>query len=233
MTVAATTIAFDADDTLWHNETAFRLTQERYRDLILQHVSNADVDGRLFQTEVRNLEIYGYGIKAFTLSMVETAIDLTGGRIPAIDIEQILDWGKEMLVNPVELMPDADTVTAELRASFRLMLITKGDLFDQESKIARSGLAERFEHIEIVSEKDVDTYSGIFQRHRIDPAEVVMVGNSLKFDIFPVIEAGARAIHVPYHVTWQHEQVEEGVLPPGAIMIERLGELPALLRQGF
>jgi len=206
-------VAFDGDDTLWHNETHFHFTQSALRDLLRAHAPDADVDARLFATEMANLSLYGYGIKSFTLSMIETAIEVTEGRIPAVDLKVILDWGKRMLREPTELLDGVRETLVEVSKKHQVLLITKGDLFDQESKLARSGLAERFAGVEILSEKNVDAYRNVLERRGIKPTHFVMVGNSLKSDVLPVVELGARAVHIPYHLTWGHEHVEESSLP--------------------
>lgn len=223
-------LAFDGDDTLWHNETHFRLTQDEFGVLLRRHAPDVDADARLFAVEMRNLRIYGYGIKSFTLSMVETAIEVTQGRIPAEDLEVILGWGKRMLQEPTELLDGVADTLRDLGRHYPLLLITKGDLFDQESKLARSGLGELFEGVDILSDKNVESYRSVLTRRRIDPAELLMVGNSLRSDILPVVEMGARAVHIPYHVTWQHEEVEEHRLPAdGWHRLGAIGELRALL----
>jgi putative hydrolase of the HAD superfamily len=225
-----TVVGLDGDDTLWHNETRFNITQGEFRELLHRHAPDADVDKHLFQTEMKNLGLYGYGIKSFTLSMIETAIELTKGRIPASDLEVILGWGKRMLMQPTELLEGVEHALLELSARYDLLLVTKGDLFDQESKLARSGLAGLFLGVEIVSEKNAATYRGILSRRGIKPEEFVMVGNSLRSDIVPVLELGARAVHIPYHVTWHHEHVAEDELPrQGWRRIAAIGELPAVL----
>ena len=209
------TIAFDADDTLWHNESLFTLTQERFAEMLVPYHDKAWVEQKLFETEVRNLSHYGYGVKGFTLAMIETAIELTEGRIDGASIGMMLDLAKGMLAAPVELLPHVTaTVAALADQGFRLMVVTKGDLFDQESKVARSGLAERFHHVEVVSEKNPETYARLCRRQDIDPARLLMVGNSLKSDVLPVLAIGGYAAHVPYHTTWAHEQVS-GDLPTG------------------
>jgi len=223
-------LAFDGDDTLWHNETHFHLTQQALRDLLLKHAPGADVERRLFATEMANLGLYGYGIKSFTLSMLETAIEVTEGRIPASDLEVILGWGKRMLQEPTELLEGVTEALQEVSGRYELMLITKGDLFDQESKLARSGLAELFTGVEILSDKTVDTYRAVISRRGLEPGEFVMVGNSLRSDVLPVVEMGGRAIHIPYHLTWQHEHVDDDSLPSnGWHRLERIGELGPLL----
>ncbi len=223
------TIAFDGDDTLWHHETLYQYTHERFRELISRQVPDADVDGRLHATEMRNLRMFGYGVKGFTLSMIETAIELTEGAIPAEDIGELIDWGKEMLAHPVELIDGATATLEALGQHYRLMLITKGDLFDQESKIARSGLADRFAHIEIVSVKDPKTYRRCLAKHGLAPHGLLMVGNSMRSDVMPVLAIGGQAVHVPYHVTWEHERVDDDRVPEGAWRIERIDQLVALV----
>jgi putative hydrolase of the HAD superfamily len=225
-------IAFDGDDTLWHNETLFSMTQEGFRAILRNHLNLdlAELDSRLLATEQRNLALYGYGIKGFVLSMIETAIEVTDGRIPATDIQAILDFGRMMLEHPVNLIEGARAVLEALRArDHELWLITKGDLFDQESKIARSGLEPFFDRVEIVSEKDEQTYRRLLERAGASPAEFAMVGNSLRSDVLPVAGLGSRAFHVPYEITWAHEQVERD-LPSGAVALDRLTALLDLLR---
>src|ERR1700716_292864 len=206
-------VGFDGDDTLWHSETHFDLTQTAFRDLLRRHVAEVDVDPRLADMEMKNLSVYGYGVKSFPLSMLETAIELTEGRIPASDLEVILGWGKKMLQEPTKLLDGVESTLTELSKQYDLLLITKGDLFDQEGKLARSGLGDLFLGVEIVSEKNTKTYRGIFKRRGIQPEDFVMVGNSLRSDVVPVVELGARAVHIPYHVTWHHEHVPEDSLP--------------------
>jgi putative hydrolase of the HAD superfamily len=228
--LAVTVVGLDGDDTLWHNESRFNLTQGELRDLVLRHVPDADVDRRLFEIEMKNLAVYGYGVKSFTLSMIETAIQLTEGRIPASDLEVILGWGKSMLMQPTELLDGVEPALQELSRRYDLVLITKGDLFDQESKLARSGVADLFLGVEIVSEKNVSSYRGILKRRGLKVDEFVMVGNSLRSDIVPVLELGARAVHIPYHVTWHHEEVPEESLPrSGWFRLQTIAELSPLL----
>ena len=223
-------LGLDGDDTLWHNETRFNLTQTALRDLLRRHVPDADVDSRLAEVEKGNLSLYGYGVKAFTLSMLETAIQVTNGRIPTSDLEVILGWGKRMLGEPTELLDGVEDVLRDVGGRYELLLITKGDLFDQESKLARSGLAEMFSGVEILSEKNVETYRSVLHRRGIDPHEFVMVGNSLRSDIVPVIALGARGVHVPYPLTWAHEQVPEDSLPhEGWYRLASITQLGALL----
>jgi putative hydrolase of the HAD superfamily len=199
-------IAFDGDDTLWHNETVFSLTQQRFRELLGAHVKDAaHLDERLHERETVNLALFGYGIKGFTLSMIETAIEVTGGAVSAREIQLLIDAGKAMLQHPVELLDGVPDTLEALAPDYKLMLVTKGDLFDQESKIARSGLAGLFWRIEILTEKDVGSYGRILRRHRIAPGEFCMVGNSPRSDIAPVTALGGSAILIPYPLTWAHE----------------------------
>jgi putative hydrolase of the HAD superfamily len=224
-------VALDGDDTLWHNETLFTASHGEFRDLLTRHVeiAGAEIDERLLATEQRNLSLYGFGIKGFTLSMIETAIEMTGGRIPAEDIEAIMRFGRRMLEHPVELIEGAREVLTTLRGrDHQLWLITKGDLFDQESKIARSGLAPLFDRIEIVSEKDETVYRRLLDRHGVGAEEFAMVGNSLRSDVLPVAQIGARAFHVPYHLTWVYERVEGAIDVPFRTL-DSLRQLPEAL----
>ena len=223
-------LAFDADDTLWHNMTLFTLTQERFRRLLAGDSDPDQIGRKLFETEVRNLQHYGYGIKAFTLSMIETAVELTGGKVTGEQIGAILALGREMIASPVELLPHVQETLARLAGEYELMLLTKGDLFDQEAKLARSGLGDLFRHVEVVTEKDRVAYERVLARHGLSPDELVMVGNSVKSDILPALAAGMRAVYVPYHLTWAHEEAEVGEADPARYAeIEHLGFLPALL----
>ena len=225
-------LGFDGDDTLWDSETRFHVTQADFRALIARHVAGADIDARLDRVEMENLATYGYGVKSFTLSMLETAIEMTEGRIPAADLDVILGWGKGMLTQPIDLLEGVEETLRALGSRHELLVITKGDLFDQENKLARSGLVELFDGVEIVSEKDVETYRRVFSRRGISPAEFVMVGNSLRSDVLPVVELGARAVHIPYKVTWRHEHVHDDLLPKqGWRMIGSIRELPELLTE--
>ena len=225
-------IAFDADDTLWHNEILFSTAQARYRQLLGQYHSPEWIDQKLYETEVRNLRHFGYGIKGFTLSMIETAIELTEGRIAGDEIMSILEFGKEMLEAPVDLLDHVAEVIPALAQRYTLLLITKGDLLNQETKIARSGLADYFDHIEIVSEKTPDVYESILSRYQIAATRFVMVGNSMRSDVLPVVEIGGIGVHVPYRTTWQHEQVAGDPLQHERLLVlESLQHLPDLLDQ--
>ena len=220
-----TTVGLDADDTLWHNETVFRLTQSRFLDLLTEH-ENAAIEARLAEIERRNLQLYGYGVKGFTLSMIETAMEMCDGEPPAGVIREILAAGREMLTHPVETLPGVDEAVARLSGRYRLVLITKGDLLDQERKLAASGLGDLFAAVEIVSEKDRATYERVFTRHGTGPAEAVMVGNSMKSDVLPALEAGAFAVHIPYVVTWAHELADAPEGHPRYGALDRIDDLP-------
>jgi putative hydrolase of the HAD superfamily len=226
------TIGFDADDTLWHNETIFERVHERYRALLAHYHDAATVDRTLLATEKRNLDLYGYGVKGFTLSAIETAIELTSGRISAEEIRLIIANGREMLAHPVDLLDGVAETLAELSAEeFRLVLITKGDLRDQQRKLAKSGLAAHFQHIEIVSEKDASTYASILRRQGIGAERFLMVGNSLKSDILPVLSLGGAGVHIPYHLTWALEQAEQPPAVEGRFFtLKNLRELPGVVR---
>lgn len=222
-------IGLDADDTLWHNESLYSATQEKYRELLSPYHAAEWIDRQLHATEMRNLGHFGYGIKGFTLSMIETAIELTEGRITGREIQTIVDFAKEMLVAPVDLLPCVRESVETLAARYTLFLITKGDLFDQESKVARSGLADFFAHIEIVTEKSSESYAALLARRGVAPERFVMVGNSLRSDILPVLAIGAQAVYVPYAITWQHETVELEDATPAFHRLETICDLPALL----
>ncbi len=202
------TIAFDADDTLWHNETLFSVTQAEIYALLHPYADETTLHARLYEVEMRNLRLFGYGAKGFILSMIETAIEVSERRVTAREIQAILDHGKALLAHPVELLPGVRETLEELAGTYNLILITKGDLFHQESKIAASGLGDLFAALEVVSEKDAPTYERIFRRYHLDPATFLMVGNSLRSDILPIVALGARGAYIPYEITWQHEVVD-------------------------
>lgn len=225
-----TTIGFDADDTLWQNEQFFRMTERHFAELLAEHGEAGQLTARLLEAEKRNLGAYGFGIKGFTLSMIETAIEVTDGRVPAEVIGKILAAGREMLSHPIETLPHVHDTLEGLAGRYRLVLITKGDLFDQERKLAQSGLGDFFEAVEIVSDKSRPTYERIFARHGDGPAQSMMVGNSLKSDVVPAIEAGSWGVYVPHDLTWVYEHVDE---PAGAERfrkLQHLGELSDLLK---
>ena len=229
MASSLTAIGFDADDTLWQNEHFYRLTQARFAALLAGHAEEGVLSEKLLETERRNLARYGFGIKGFTLSMIETAIEVTNGAIGADVIREILAAGRDMLVHPVETLPHVRETLEALAGRYRLILITKGDLFDQERKLAESGLGELFQAVEIVSDKTADTYRRIFEEHADGPAHSMMVGNSLKSDIVPAISAGSWGVYVPHELNWSLEHDEEPVASPRYRRLADLGGLTALL----
>ena len=226
-----TTICFDADDTLWHNERFFHLTQARFYDLLADHADRTDLEERLLKAERRNIQHYGFGIKGFTLSMIETACEITENRVPAHVIAELIAAGQEMLRHPIELLPGAEAAVRALEPDFTLLLITKGDLLDQERKLAQSGLGEVFHGVEIVSEKSPEVYRGIFTGRGINPAASLMVGNSLKSDVNPVIDVGGWGVYVPHGLEWELEKAEAPRHHPRFREIEELGALPDLVKE--
>lgn len=223
-------VAFDADDTLWHNERLFIDVQARFLQLVARHTDSDIIEQRLYETEVSNLGHYGYGVKSFTLSMIETAIDLTEGRITGADVDQILQLGREMLLAPVDLLEGVAEVVGALAGKYDLMVLTKGDLLDQETKIARSGLGDLFTFVEVVSRKDRGTYEDVLSNHGVRPDQFVMVGNSLRSDILPVAEMGGHAIFVPYETTWEHENVSDRQASVARFhTVDHIRDVPALL----
>jgi putative hydrolase of the HAD superfamily len=222
-------LGLDGDDTLWHSETYFAVTEERFRSLLDPWLPAEVVAERLLERERANLGIFGYGVKGFILSMIETAIEASEGRIPAGSIQRIIEWGKEMHDHPVELLDGVVETLDDLTGRYALLLITKGDLFHQETKVAASGLGEHFTGIEILSEKDPASYRRALARYRVDPSEFVMVGNSVRSDVLPVLEIGARAVHIPYGITWGHEVVEADHPTDGWWRLDSLRVLPQLL----
>lgn len=226
-----TTIGFDADDTLWQNEQFFRMTEARFADLLGDFVPAEHLAQRLLDAERRNLAHYGFGIKGFTLSMIETAVEVTEGRVPAKVIGDILDIGREMLSHPVETLPGARNTLEELAGSYRLVLITKGDLFDQERKLAASGLGELFDAVEIVSDKRAETYRRVFSRHGDGSDRAMMIGNSLKSDVVPAIEAGGWGVYIPHDLTWVLERTEAPEGDPRYRQVETLAQVPAIVRE--
>jgi putative hydrolase of the HAD superfamily len=223
-------IGFDADDTLWHNENIFEHVHARYRELLSHYHDAATVDRTLFATEMKNLELYGYGVKGFTLSAIETAIALTDGKISAGEIRTLINLGRDMLEHPVELLDGVAETLARLSSAHRLLLITKGDLRDQERKLAKSGLLDRFANVEILSEKDQRSYAALLRRHGVPPAHFLMVGNSLKSDILPVLTLGGAGAHIPYHLTWAHERTEQLPDAPGRFFeLASIRDLPSIL----
>ncbi|WP_333817689.1 HAD family hydrolase [Tabrizicola sp.] len=226
-----TTIGFDADDTLWQNEAFFRLTQGRFLQVLADHAAPDRLAERLEAAERRNLAYYGFGVKGFTLSMIETAVEVTEGRVPATVIADLIALGRELLEHPMELLPQVRTTVTALAKDYRLVLITKGDLLHQEKKLAQSGLGDLFDGVEIVSDKTEATYRTAFSRHGTGADQAMMVGNSLKSDVIPALNAGSWGVHVPH----EHEWAFEAALAPADHRrfhsIAEMGELPALVKR--
>ncbi len=226
-----TTIGFDADDTLWQNESFFRVTQARFLQVLVDHAEPTQLAERLEAAERRNLAYYGFGVKGFTLSMIETAVEVTEGRVPAAVIGDLIALGRELLEHPMELLPHVRATVMALAADYRLVLITKGDLLHQEKKLAQSGLGDLFDGVEIVSDKTEATYRTAFARHGTGADQAMMVGNSLKSDVIPALQAGAWGVYVPH----EHEWAFEAALAPADHRryhaIPDLGTLPELVER--
>lgn len=223
-------VAFDGDDTLWHNERSFQSGRKRFRRLLAGagvSIADEELDAVVNRVELKNIEYYGYGVSSFVLSLIETAIELTGGRVAGRELHGLIELAKEMLTEEIELFPNVREVVSGLGASYRLMLITKGDLLHQTSKLERSGLREQFQFVEVVSEKTPAVYSAILSRHGVVPDRFLMIGNSIRSDVLPVIAAGGWAVHVPAALTWSHEHAELPGEPA-----PRCFEVPALDRLG-
>ena len=225
-------VGFDADDTLWRSQDYFDEAQVQYERIVSAYVDLADVGKRLYEYESRNIAFFGYGVKGMALSMVEAAVEITDARISARDIGRIVDLAKQLLQHPVELLPGVREAVATVAAHYPVVLITKGDLFHQEAKVRESGLADLFRRIEIVSEKDPATYARLFEEFGIDAARFLMVGNSLRSDIAPVLGLGGWGVHVPYHTTWAHEaEAEVGEGQGRMRTIAAVNELPQALQE--
>jgi len=224
-----TTIGFDADDTLWQNEASFRLTQSRFASLLADFAEADHLEERLLLAERRNLGHYGFGVKGFILSMIETAIEVTDGKVPASVIAELMAAGRDMLRHPIDLLPHAAETVAALAQDFRVILITKGDLLDQERKVAQSGLGDLFHGVEIVSDKTAPVYATLFNRHGDGPARGLMVGNSLKSDVLPMLAAGGYGVHVPHGLTWAVENADPPSDNARFHSLQDLGGLPDLV----
>jgi putative hydrolase of the HAD superfamily len=235
--VAFDLIAFDADDTLWHNERSYRDARQQFGRVLAAAGVTLDqeaIDAQVNRIELANLDFYGYGVSSFALSLIETAIELSGGRITGEGIREIVALSKEMLREDIELFPNVPNVLATLSKTYPLMIITKGDLLHQTSKLERSGLREYFKTVEIVSHKTADTYAGILSRHGIDAGRFLMVGNSLRSDVLPILELGGWAVHVPAALSWSHEHA---VVPEEVkgryVEAAALDQLPGLIGGTF
>lgn len=219
------TIAFDADDTLWVNEPYFRDGEAELQEIVAPYVSGDQLIRELYAVEMRNMEAYGYGIKAFVLSMIETALKVSDNKIPQADIARIVELGKRQIERPVGLLDGVEDVLAALQGRYRLVMATKGDILDQRRKLTKSGLERYFHHIEVMCDKQQDDYTRMFRRLGCAPEEVLMVGNSLKSDVLPVLELGGWGAYVPFHVTWEHEVVNEDIEHPRYMRLEKLGDI--------
>ena len=222
-------IAFDADDTLWINEPFFRDAENEFCKLLKNYISEEDCKQLLFEVEIKNLPMYGYGIKPFTLSLIEAAIALSKNRIPLETVSKIIELGKEMLSKPIKLIDGIEETLIKLSSKYRLVMATKGDLLDQERKLKKSGLENYFHHIEVMSDKQPDNYQKLLQHLDITSNQFLMIGNSIKSDILPVLEIGAYAIHIPFHITWEYEKVTKKVSHHQFKKIELASELLELL----
>ena len=223
-------ISFDADDTLWTNETYFREAEETFAVLLSKYETKTKIDQELFKTEIKNLAIYGYGIKGFVLSMIECALVLSNYKLPQETIEKILDIGKDMLEKPIELLDGVEEVLQGLQGKYRLIVATKGDLLDQERKLEKSNLLQYFHHVEVMSDKKEKDYLKLVKYLNIAPSQLLMIGNSLKSDVLPLLNINASAIHVPFHTTWVHEEIpEEDQQKLDYITLVNIKELIALI----
>ncbi|MGI9603527.1 MAG: HAD family hydrolase [Acidimicrobiales bacterium] len=219
-------VALDGDDTLWHSEVAFKAVEERFGNLLAAHVDMDRVSDELLAIERLNLARFGYGVKSFVLSMIETAISITDGAVTAPEIHQIIDLGKWLLDHPIELLDDVEETVPQLAERYHLLLITKGDLLHQETKVAASGLADHFAGVHIVTYKDATTYRSVIDTLAVDPTRFLMAGNSLPSDVLPVIEAGGHGVHIPHEHEWEAERLAADVAVP---TVDRLGQLPGLI----
>jgi len=229
MSVSLTTVAFDADDTLWHNERFFQLTQAKFAELLSDHTDTATLSDRLLAAERRNLGHYGFGIKGFVLSMIETAIEVTDESVPASVIAQLLEAGQDMLRHPIELLPHVQQVVETIADTHRVLLITKGDLLDQERKLAQSGLGALFHGVEIVSNKTPDVYNRIFDHHGDGAKASMMVGNSMRSDVVPVVDIGGWGVFVPHGLEWELEKADPPQNAPRYHTLQDLSQLPELV----
>lgn len=223
-------IAFDADDTLWVNEPYFREAEEKFCSLLEDFMPSHAILKELYHTEISNLKLYGYGIKGFMLSMIETALRVSDQKMPISLVEKVIKIGQEMLEKPVDLLPGVEDVLERLNGDYRMVLATKGDLVDQERKLKKSGLEGYFHHIEIMSEKRVQDFAKLIRHLDVNPEEFVMLGNSLKSDILPVLELGGHAIHIPFHVTWVHEEIQHEVIHERFVSVENITQAADWIR---
>lgn len=224
-------IAFDADDTLFINEPYFQETEEKFCALMSDYLSHQGLSQELFKTEIANLELYGYGIKGYILSMIEAAMKISNNTISIETIEKIIDYGKELLQKPIELLDGVEETLAALKGKYKLVVATKGDLLDQRRKLHNSGLGHYFHHIEVMSDKKEKDYEDLLKRLEIKAEEFFMIGNSLKSDVLPVLNIGGHAVHIPFHTTWEHEKISHNVEHPNFKTLEKITEiLPILIK---
>ena len=222
-------VGFDADDTLWVNEPLYRETEKKFCAILESYLPENETNQELFKTEMQNLALYGYGAKSFILSMIETATRISGNKVTANEINKIIEIGKAQLNLPIELLDGVEMVLQKLQPHYKLILATKGDLLDQEQKLKKSGLINYFHHIEIMSDKKEKNYRKLVDHLDIKPEDFVMIGNSIKSDILPVINIGAKAIYVPYHTTWQHENDHDETDNSKFVTVEKLAEILNIL----
>ncbi|MFT3935398.1 MAG: HAD family hydrolase [Chitinophagaceae bacterium] len=228
--MAIQVIAFDADDTLWVNEPYFQETEKKFCGLLEDYLPQHSLSQELFKTEIANLALYGYGINGYILSMIEAAMRISNKTLDIATIEKIIQFGKELLEKPIEMLDEVEDVLKALAGKYKLVVATKGDLLDQERKLKKSGIEHYFHHTEIMSDKQENDYLKLIKHLDIAPENFIMIGNSLKSDILPVLEVGGHAIHVPFHTTWAHEQVSHHIDHPNFKQVQKLGEvLPFLL----
>lgn len=224
-------IAFDADDTLWVNEPFFREAEEEFAKLMEGFMPRHSSIKELYHTEIKNIDLYGYGIKGFMLSMIQTALTISDHQIPAELISKMLDIGYEMMNKPVEILPGVEDVLAKLQTDYRLVMATKGDLVDQERKLKKSGLDHYFHHIEIMSEKKKEDFAKLIRHLDVSPDEFLMMGNSLKSDVLPVLDLGGHAIHIPYHITWEHETINHTIQHDNFYQAEQIFEVIEMIKE--
>ncbi len=218
-------IGFDADDTLWVNETYFRTVEDEFANLLESYETKNQIDQELFKTEIKNLELYGYGIKGFMLSMIESALEISNNKVSQNTILDILNLGKIMIAHPVEVLDGVEEVLQALVDKYRLIVLTKGDLLDQERKLERSGLSKYFHHVEVLSDKKEENYKNLLNHLEINVSEFLMLGNSLKSDVLPILNIGAKAVHIPFHTTWKHEEVEGQVQTNNHLTLNKISDI--------
>ena len=224
-----TAISFDADDTLWHTENLFQDIQARMGEILSPYATLEQVQDHFHETEVKNVKLFGYGVKGFTLSMIETAIDISDHQVSATNIREMISLGKRLLEAPLDVFDGVDGVLKDLKKDYRLFIITKGDMLDQTNKIEKSNLSHHFERCDVLQEKDTDSYSALFDEYGIRPENMAMIGNSLRSDIIPILDLNGLAVHIPYHLTAHFEKVDEPISHPRLYRLDHVTELPAFI----